>query len=835
MRKRTSPQKRELSFDILRGIAVFLMILAHTIAFFDESNSSLLNFLQKLGDTVCFTTFLLVSGSAVYYSALSVTEKDWKKKKRKFFNRIIKLLLGYYFAAIISSLKDFPLPITTEWLKNIFEIIFFVKVPGYTEFLLPFIFYSLLVIVFRKKIGALIRSKYLALSVGIISYLLGHILYHISLPSPLTYYKALVAGESNWYRFPILQYLGIFLIGILLGQLLKKTKTLKTRVQNLSIITLISIIFLSLFTLIEPLSRFPLDEKFQRWPPSVGFILIGLSFAITIIFLIQIKIKNFTLEPLKEAIIFLGSNAFSLFIYHILILQITEFALGIRFPQVSEVLASFVVLITASAYFVIYSEKAKIGLEKFKSIEKVAKLPKLRMKSHRKKPDLLKEKYFLLLFPIIITSILTAYIGIRQLVNTDDPPDIQNLFSPEIKGVATTNIGEPELIASIERKWILKGTTGNNEKYSKLNYTLEVKNVDNLDLPPKFEIQGTTVTGELQKNESGLFTQEIDLASLEVGTYEMKTSVLVNGKNYETEKISFNLSYPVYVIWTIDWEGSDTKDEELAEIVDFTQKHNNLPISHMFNPRIYVSDKISSERAEQLTSWIIKRKYAGDEIALHLHMHREIIEASQVTFRTQPKWTDYINDGHDVPCYAYTYPEFMKILAWSKKKFSEKGLGTPTSFRAGGWSADENTLKALQDSGFLIDTSGRDFIIWGSKSTKLQSPWNLKSTTQPFKPSVNNQNSPTPPTLNLWEFPNNGADTYLYRTEDLIKRFQDNFTEGIQKEFKVVTYLSHAHAFSEDRKILEPAYEYIDLYNVKSDSGPVIYTTLAEAYNDITK
>lgn len=831
--KRTG--KREESLDILRGIAVLLMILAHTIAFIHTQESTLLNTFQNLGDTVCFVIFLLVSGASTYFAYINITNRQWESKKRNLLKRSLNLLFGYYLVAIISSLKDFPLPPSTVWLENVFRILIFVKVPGYTEFLIPFILYSFLIIIFRDSIRKLITNKATTIITGVLTYTLGYFIYKIAITSPLIYYKSLIAGQPDWYRFPLLQYFWVFLTGLLLGQFLKRRNTQIKKIKFLFKIASIFTFFLSFSILIAPISKIPYSDSFQRWPPSISFISIGLALAFIILALVKIKIKSTFLQYVKDLLTFCGQRAFGIFIYHIIILQLENKFLHIKFSTTFEVIAAFILLTIVCSFIAWILPQVKMRLNQKISIYFNFKVSTKKTK-RKKSPNLYKEKYFILAISILSISLICVFFLVKNLTKPTIPAQSQisdknNENQQEVRGVFTDENVEPQLFGQINRKWILKGTK-EFRQYSTLVYTVEITEIDNLDTAPKYQVLNSPNTGAMEKVSNGKYEIELDSDKFDTGTYQIQSTTLIEGKEFITEELTFYISYPFYVIWTMDWEGGDTINEELDNIVKFTQKHYDLPITHFFNPRIYIANSISQDRVDYLTNWILNRKYNGDEIGLHLHMHYEIVKTANVEVRTEPQWTDYLDTGHDVPFSEYTYDESVKILNWAKNEFRDKGLGTPKSFRAGGWFADLDTLQALEDTGFLIDSSGRDYYIWGNNHIKGY--WNLKPTVQPYPPSKSNQNSPTPyPVFSLWEFPNNGADSWFYKSSDLIKRFKDNFKEEILNEYKVVTYLTHPHLFSIDLEQLDPTYEYIDQYHIEDDTGPIVYTTLEKSYNDI--
>ena len=344
--------KRETSLDLLRGIAVLLMVLAHTIPFLHTSPRGLLLILQILGDTLCFTIFLLVSGASSYFAYLRNTDQEWIPKRVRLLKRLLKLLIGYYFVAIISSLQDFPIPPNHIWIKNVIQILVFIKVPGYTEFLLPFIFYGFLVLLFRHRLRTLVEKKRLIIILVPLTYLLGYVIHKVPLPSPLVYYKSLIAGEADWFRFPLLQYSGVFLIGILLGQLLERETFNRTRQLLLIKFTFISVIVLLSAFVLELYAHFPYIQEFRRWPPSITFIALGLSFSFIMLLLIHTKIEVTIFKLLRESIAFLGKFAFGIYTSHIVILQLEELLFGYKFSQTWQVLASYILLMLICAFLI---------------------------------------------------------------------------------------------------------------------------------------------------------------------------------------------------------------------------------------------------------------------------------------------------------------------------------------------------------------------------------------------------------------------------------------------------------------------------------------------------
>lgn len=303
---------------------------------------------------------------------------------------------------------------------------------------------------------------------------------------------------------------------------------------------------------------------------------------------------------------------------------------------------------------------------------------------------------------------------------------------------------------------------------------------------------------------------------------------------YRTNTVYFTATAPVYVAWTIDWEGYNVQDWVLLAISNIAARYQ-MPLTQFFNPRLYIDAQTPEYRRAEITDWLQNRlANSGDELAMHMHMQYDMVRAAGLEPVSSPRWGSGI-DGYDVLTSDYSYEEFKQILRWALQVFSDKGLGRPTGYRAGGWFADLDILRAINDSGFEYDSSGRESYVFGAK--KQQGHWSLTHTTQPYQPSTTNQNSSEPePRLRIWEVPNNGNDSYWFGTDELINRFYVNYTKPgeVMDKPKLVTYLSHPDWFDVDQPKLEALFAEINKYNIANDNGPVVFTTISQALGEWT-
>lgn len=397
----------------------------------------------------------------------------------------------------------------------------------------------------------------------------------------------------------------------------------------------------------------------------------------------------------------------------------------------------------------------------------------------------------------------------------------------EVKGDAETvncSVFEPLVqtivdSTSLDRKWYLKDY-GNSE------ILLEISNKEIPDANVKFFTLLYSVNNKQKEME---YSQEekkwlgkIDFNDLEVGNHTVTIFANIKDCDFDEKKeLTFTLSYPVYVTWTLDWEGTDVKQSNLDSIVNISTKYG-IPVTHFFNPYIYYS--LSTNRSKAITNWVLARKNLGDSIGLHLHMYERYVTAAGVTPKQTYWGYDGYGKGYDTPTQEYTYAEFMKILALAKNDFTKNGLGTPVIYRAGGWFANEQTLRAVEDSGFIADSSGR--IAYKIGKNNFTGPWTLTTTTQPYILNRNDQNNTTNGDSTLWEIPNNGLDSWTFNAKQMIDAFNENYSGGVSKDVKVVTYLSHPQGFEHDNPILNEVFTDISKSSFNSDSGPVIFITI---------
>jgi len=321
----------------------------------------------------------------------------------------------------------------------------------------------------------------------------------------------------------------------------------------------------------------------------------------------------------------------------------------------------------------------------------------------------------------------------------------------------------------------------------------------------------------------------IALSGLAPGEYTAQLVEQVHSAgNVSLAKVSFILSQPEYVVWTLDFEGDASGDAELANTAAIADGLK-VPMSVFWNPRAWTTDQVSQERQDAMLAWTKGRFAKGDEIALHLHMWTDYVRAAGVAVRTAPTWAGR-GDGYDVPMTAYSEAEQRALIDYSLKLMADHGLPRSTSFRAGGDIGDAATLRAVAAAGFNADCTAvaKDYPAIG----RVPYPWNLPVGAQPYRPSSTDANATGE--LPLLEAPTIGGNTYAFTVNSIQPQIRSNLAlfaaaGSIAAERRTITVVSHPGTIvPAERAAIEALLGAFGPLRHDADAGPVRFVTLAQ-------
>lgn len=237
----------------------------------------------------------------------------------------------------------------------------------------------------------------------------------------------------------------------------------------------------------------------------------------------------------------------------------------------------------------------------------------------------------------------------------------------------------------------------------------------------------------------------------------------------------------IQIVVSVDWEGRDLEADNLQAMRELREAMPDVRIVHFLNAAYYTKP---GANAADVTAKVRGVLLPADELGLHVHGWKRLVEASGVKFRTQPNFwgrawlqNDCSYDcGHEVSIGAYTEPELEKIIATSMGILEKNGFPRAKSFRAGGWMASPAVRQALVVEGIRWDSSAvpREHLASELGALPLLdwvgTTWKgTTSTTQPYAIAT--------PAGELDELPDNGALADYMTADEMVAVFRANVDE----------------------------------------------------------
>jgi len=310
---------------------------------------------------------------------------------------------------------------------------------------------------------------------------------------------------------------------------------------------------------------------------------------------------------------------------------------------------------------------------------------------------------------------------------------------------------------------------------------------------------------------------------------EQRLEVLVRLRSGEDAVVAtrdFVLSAPELVVWTLDFEGDAAGDAQMTNTAAIADRLA-VPMTVMWNPRVWTTASVAPARADAMLAWTKARVVKGDEVALHLHMWTDFVQAAGLRPRTQPTWAGRL-DGYDVPITAFDETETRTLLDLGLRLMAEHGLPRPVTFRGGGQFANAATLRALAAAGFTADCSGVPAGTFG----RLRYPWTLAADAQPYRPSRDDAN--TSGDLPLVEAPTIGGNTFGLDTQSIAPIIRADLSflapaDQTAKDRRAITLVSHPGTIDDtERAAIESLFAAFEPLRYDRDAGPLRFVTLAQ-------
>lgn len=344
----------------------------------------------------------------------------------------------------------------------------------------------------------------------------------------------------------------------------------------------------------------------------------------------------------------------------------------------------------------------------------------------------------------------------------------------------------------------------------------------------------------LKEQDDGSFSGEVTVSTLPLGEYE----VLYAADNSTTAfaKTPLFRSQPYYVLVTTDWDFADPSNQANTYQDALHRDHPELRMTHFVGPYTFTDPAMTPARQDELVAWVKKqRDMFDDEIGLHIHPYCNFVTAAGLTCNTTDSTVYAQGDttGYTIKLSAYTRQQMGQMLDYADNLFVQRGMGKPRTFRAGGWTASLDTVKALADKGYIADTSALNWARieeWKDQQNGELYRWNMANwnpigdKSQPYWPSESNVLANDPPTLSILEVPDNGVMIDYVSLLEMNGLFDANWDGKLLA--KPITLMMGFHPSPQfnmyEYKRVDGFLSHADEHLAARGTGPVVYITLED-------
>jgi hypothetical protein len=334
------------------------------------------------------------------------------------------------------------------------------------------------------------------------------------------------------------------------------------------------------------------------------------------------------------------------------------------------------------------------------------------------------------------------------------------------------------------------------------------------------------------------FTASISIADVPAGTHPIVFSA--DNATVGFGAATFQRSAAYYVMVSTDYDFPDPGAQAITYMDWMHQLHPGMRITHFWAPYTYTDPSVIDARRDELTSWVLQQHAMfDDEIGLHIHPYCSfVVDAGMQCITDQSDvYPSGDTSGYTIMVGAYGRDGFGTLLQHAAALFAQHGIAQPKTFRAGGWTATEDTFHALVDNGYIADTSALNWqYIQHAWSGKLIASWNkqqwstIDDTSQPYYPNTDAVLSVASPSLPMLEVPDNGVMIDYVTLDDINRIFDENWQGRPLVAPRTLMMGFHpAQGFSLDEYMRVDGFlKHADQFLHAGDLGPVVYTTLSD-------
>ncbi len=200
---------RDRSIDVGRGLLVLIMVYGHVMQFFGDSQIfPTVGTLIEIINLTVFPTFVFYFGAT---AVLAYLKKPYLKALPGMARTAIRTYVVFCLSGVGYRVLREHAPLAVGTVRRVMQLR---DIPGWSEFLIAFSLYSLLMIVAFPVLRRLSQRPLAALLAGVVCLACCLIPYGQVQPTQLQ----LLIGGTDFACFPILQYMPYFLAGMVYAQ-----------------------------------------------------------------------------------------------------------------------------------------------------------------------------------------------------------------------------------------------------------------------------------------------------------------------------------------------------------------------------------------------------------------------------------------------------------------------------------------------------------------------------------------------------------------------------------------------------------------------------------------
>lgn len=229
----------------------------------------------------------------------------------------------------------------------------------------------------------------------------------------------------------------------------------------------------------------------------------------------------------------------------------------------------------------------------------------------------------------------------------------------------------------------------------------------------------------------------------------------------------------VQIYVTVDWEGMSLEPENIEAIQAFRQQFPHIPMLQLLNPVYFIRDLPNAPN----TAATMRSTFMHDDThGLHIHAWKSLVNFCDIPYQHTPSFTNDQEHCETGDCgytvsleYAYSQADLSKLIACSSKILMSYGFNKPQHFRAGGWQLGPKLIQALNDNGFIWDSSRIDSRLLSARVGESNP---IINTLRQLHPTSTPLEQPFALTGTLTEYPNNASLADYTNTKQIVSLFK---------------------------------------------------------------